>query len=219
MGDDTDGGGGPGDDNDEHTVTLSDFCIDTKEITQAQHQAWGADTTWTAYAFDGNGTVACGTRATCPAESVDWTNAQAYCVAQGKRLPTEAEWEYAARNGGTAAVSVYATGNATVPVACTDANYNNCNAGGSTSSVGSYATSSSGLFDMAGNVWEWIGDWYGANYYANGQTNPTGPGSGTVRVLRGGGWANIASGLRASNRNSRNPVSPHVALGFRCANN
>jgi iron(II)-dependent oxidoreductase len=217
MGDDTDANGN----NPEHTVTLSDFCIDAKEVTQAQHQAWHAgvnDTTWVAYGYDADALCG-GSRTTCPAEQVDRTNAQAYCQAQGKRLPREAEWEYAARNGGTAAVNAYATGSVAAPVACTDANFSNCNGGGATSAVGSYAASASGLFDMAGNVWEWTGDWYDAAYYADGQVDPTGPGAGANGVVRGGSW-NLGVGLlRASLRSFNLPTDRNFNLGFRCASN
>ncbi|MBF0170672.1 MAG: formylglycine-generating enzyme family protein [Nitrospinae bacterium] len=212
MGDNTDSWH----DNPEHTVTLSDFCLDAKEVTQAQHQAWGGDTDWSSYWFDADARCG-GSRETCPAELVDWDNAQAYCVAQGKRLPTEAEWEYAARNGGTAPVNAYATGNVAGPVACTNANYNFCHNG--TSAVGSYAPSASGLYDMAGNVLEWTGDWYNENYYTDGQMDPTGPLAGASRVARGGSWFNHAGTLRASYRSSLRPAESDVNLGFRCAKN
>lgn len=195
-------------DNPEHTVTLSGFWIDAKEVTQAQYTAWGGDSGHPGYAFPG---------ANNPAENVDWTHASAYCAAQGKRLPTEAEWEYAARNAGTAAVSAYANGKTAVPVACTDANYNSCL--GSTAAVGSYPASSSGLYDMAGNVYEWVGDWYDAGYYANGQVNPTGPGAGTRRVARGGSWYNSVGVLRASFRGYGGPSGRGDLMGFRCASN
>jgi len=151
----------------------------------------------------------------CPVEMVTWQEASDYCTAIGRHLPTEAQWEYASRNGGTAPVNAYATGSATAPVACTDANYNNCL--GSTIAVGSYAPSASGLYDMAGNVWEWVSDWYDANYYANGQVDPQGPGTGTNRVMRGGSLVRSPSYLRASSRFWNVPATRFADVGFRCA--
>lgn len=207
MGDDTD----PWSDNPEHRVTLSGFCMDSTEVTQA---AYGTNPN--GYTFSG---------ATLPAEHLSWQEASDHCTGLGKRLPTEAEWEYAARNGGTAPVNAYATGSTTTPT-CSTVNALLVAGGcvGQTSAVGSYPASDSGLYDMVGNVWEWIGDRYSPSYYANGQTNPTGPSSGDTRVLRGQSWTGFSVDsatvpMRASYRDYDSPSYRATNIGFRCASN
>jgi len=197
-------------DSPEHTVTLSGFSIEKKEVNQTQFQAVSGSNP----SNNVGGAL--------PVEQVTWQEATDYCAAIGRRLPTEAEWEYSARDGGTEATSAYANGSTTLPPQCVagtvatpGANYSNCN--GATIAVGSYSASGSGLYDMAGNVWEWTGDWYGSGYYANGQVDPTGPASGMVRVMRGGSWGVIYVLLRASNRNNFTPSFRSVVIGFRCA--
>ncbi len=139
---------------------------------------------------------------------VNWTN-------NGYRLPTEAEWEKAAR-GGLAGLR-YPWGNS---ISCTNANYNYC-VGNTTTPVGSYAPNGYGLYDMAGNVYHWCWDWYDPNWYANylATMNDTrGPASSPVdyRVLRGGDWNYIAYCSRCAYRNSKNPNYTYLNIGFRC---
>lgn len=125
------------------------------------------------------------------------------------RLPTEAEWEYAARGGKKSNGYKYAGSNNIGSVACyTD------NSGSKTHSVKGKSPNELGLYDMAGNVWEWCSDWYG-NYSRGSQTNPQGSSSGSIRVLRGGSWRGYARSCRVSYRNGNDPGGRSRNGGFR----
>jgi formylglycine-generating enzyme required for sulfatase activity len=148
-----------------------------------------------------------------PATEVSWFGAQAYCRWAGARLPTEAEWEKAAR--GVDGRS-YPWGGS-LPT-CDKAQYGDC--GGVTAPVDSRLAGASpyGALDMAGNVWEWVGDWYDPGYYGSSPArNPQGPDVGVRKVFRGGSWGYPAAFLRASDRARNRPTYAGFNVGFRCA--
>jgi formylglycine-generating enzyme required for sulfatase activity len=142
-----------------------------------------------------------------PIVSVNWDDAVGYCVWAGVRLPTEAEWEYAARAGSTAERYGNLDGIA----------WYSKNSEGGTKPVGQKQPNAFGLYDMLGNVWEWTADWYGEKYYQWGETeDPHGPSSGEMRVLRGGSWSGNPRYVRVSFRNWLEPDDRSFGLGFRC---
>jgi formylglycine-generating enzyme required for sulfatase activity len=152
-----------------------------------------------------------------PVVEVSWWGAMAYARFYGKRLPTEAEWEKAARGGLVG--KRYPWGD---EISHDMANYDGT--GGrdrwdGTAPVGSFPPNGYGLYDMAGNVWEWCADWYDENYYSRSpRRNPRGPDSGGDRVVRGGSWLSNPNNLRAAYRNyCRDPLLTYYNVGFRCA--
>jgi|GEM_PF-2369916 len=160
-----------------------------------------------------------------PVIFVNWNQASAYCSWVGGRLPTEAEFEYAARGGLSG--KRYPWGDT---ISCANANYGRYSSGypcynygglaNDTSPVEYYAANGYGLYDMAGNVNEWVNDWYSDTYYSVSPTNnPPGPTSGTVRVLRGSDWAySLTLDMRVSNRDYDDPAfGDYSIVGFRCA--
>ncbi len=190
-----------------HRVTVSDFYIGKYEVTQAQWKAiMGSNpSNWTGDNL--------------PVECVSWDDIQTFIqklntkTGRKYRLPTEAEWEYAARGGANSKGYKYSGSNNIDNVAW----YKN-NSGGETHPVGQKQPNELGIYDMSGNVFEWCQDWFSSSYYYNGpQTNPTGPSSGSSRVLHGGSWNGIAIGCRVSNRSNRKPSSRYSIDGFRLA--
>ena len=146
-----------------------------------------------------------------PVVGVTWYGAVAYSKWVGKRLPSEAEWEVAARGGWEE--SLYPTGET---IEKSQSNFFSSD----TTPVMSYAPNGYDLFDMAGNVYEWCQDWYGYNYYessAQEPHNPKGPLQGVYRVLRGGCWKSLREDLRCSHRHRNNPNAVNGTYGFRCA--
>jgi formylglycine-generating enzyme required for sulfatase activity len=199
-----------------HRVWLSTFSIDVYEVATEQYAAFLAASSWPIpWQWE---TVDLNQHGDRPVIGVDWADADAYCRWKGKRLPTEAEWEKAAR--GTDG-RLYPWGNH-VP---TDklANF----ALGARFSysqvlmpVQSHEAGKSpyGLFHMAGNVWEWLSDWYGANYYEHSpEKNPTGPEQGQFKVLRGGSWSDLPKYLLTYGRFKLPPETRNSYTGFRCA--
>jgi formylglycine-generating enzyme required for sulfatase activity len=206
----------------QHQVTVSSFYMGKYEVTQAEYRAvMGTNPS----EFKGDN---------LPVENVTWYEAVEYCNrlsrqegrtpaytingenvtwnfnANGYRLPTEAEWEYACRAGTT---TPFNTGN---NITTSQANYDGTYSG--KTAVGSFAPNPWGLYDMHGNVWEWCWDyWY--DYSSVAQTNPRGASSGTGGVLRGGSWYNSAQLVRSAFRNYSDPAYRNFGIGFRLARN
>ena len=162
-----------------------------------------------------------------PAVQVSWNDAMAYCGWAGRRLPTEAEWEAAARGTDE---RKFPWGNQNVAGDLLNFADRNLEADWAdknvddgyqfTAPVGNYPKGASpyGALDMAGNVWEWVADWYDEKYYASSPAqNPKRPDSGQYRVVRGGSWDNVQGGVRAADRHRLGPDDRYVNLGFRCA--
>jgi formylglycine-generating enzyme required for sulfatase activity len=153
---------------------------------------------------------------TLPVVAVGWDAAQSYCLWVQERLPTEAEWERAARGGLEG--KDYPWGDE-IPIGGVifGRKWIDNHLPPPMGRVGNYLPNRYGLFDMAGNVWEWCYDWYDPKYYrASPRKNPLGPESGTEKVLRGGSWFNGSLSLRVAHRNFAAPSRLHDAVGFRC---
>ena len=202
----------------QHTVYLNDYLIDKYEVTNAYYQtcvdANGCTTPQNRSSSTRNLYYGTDTYADYPVINVTWNQAKAFCAWAGKRLPTEAEWEKAAR--GSSDTRKYPWGDSAPD--CTKTNYDWCV--DDTSRVGSYPSGASpyGVMDMAGNVWEWVNDWYDESYYrVSSLRNPQGPTTGTYRVLRGGSWDRHDFFVRAAYRGRGSPQLWDGDYGFRCA--
>ncbi|MDR3236182.1 MAG: SUMF1/EgtB/PvdO family nonheme iron enzyme [Prevotellaceae bacterium] len=189
-----------------HQVTLSGFSIGKYEVTQAQ---------WVAV-MGSNPSLHKADN--YPVEYVSWNDVQAFITAlntqTGKqyRLPTEAEWEYAARGGAQSKGYKYSGSNNADDVAWFWDN----TGGAFVHPVGTKAPNELGIYDMSGNVCEWCSDWFG-DYPSEPQTNPTGPSSGSYPILRGGGYNSFARSVRVPDRNYTTPVGAGSDYGFRLA--
>lgn len=196
-----------------HTVYLDDFYIDTYEVTNKLYERFMDATDhkspdfWSDPGFDAPDQ---------PVVGVSWDDAQAYCLWAGKRLPTEAEWEKAARGGLVGKKYPWGDG-----LSHDNANYEGT--GGKdewdgTSPVHSFAPNGYGLYNMSGNVFEWCSDCYDEGYYERSpRENPTGPNFGTTRVIRGGSWNSTdVDDLSVSTRNYCDVSETHNYVGFRC---
>ena len=189
-----------------HRVTLNNYYIGQTEVTQALWQAvMGSNPSY----FTGN--------LQRPVECVSWDDCQEFIrklnsiTGQKFRLPTEAEWEYAARGGIKSRGYKYSGSNTIDNVAWYDGN-----SGDTTHPVGTKSANELGIYDMSGNVWEWCQDWYG-DYSSSSQTNPQGPSSGSHRVFRGGSWLLNAGHCRMSYRLRLDPDISYIILGLRLA--
>ena len=216
MGDES----GESDEKPVHTVYLNAFYMDIYEVTNALYeqcvQAGVCSPPENTSSYQRDSYYGNTEYADYPVIHVDWEQARTFCEDwRGARLPTEAEWEKAARGGLEG--RLYPWGDEE-PVcqkgAQNGANFTECTSD-DTEAVGSYAANGYGLFDMAGNVWEWVWDWYGA-YSSSSSSNPQGPDSGSSRVLRGGAWSAFPIGLRVAPRLYYYPDPLSHSLGFRC---
>jgi formylglycine-generating enzyme required for sulfatase activity len=199
-----------------HVVHLTQsFEVLTTEVTVRAFRAYSRATgtasrgRWEAPGFDYTERH--------PVAAVSWDDARLFCEWIGGRLPTEAEWEYAASGG--QAGRLYPWGND--PPSCgagllRGAWFADCDDVHGPRPVGSFGSNGYGLYDTAGNVFEWVGDWYGP-YDRHVQKDPTGPKGGSFRVLRGGSWNGLANLLRLSDRNRLAPATQLFSNGFRCA--
>lgn len=233
-----------------HTVELDAYWIDQTEVTNAQFAEFVSLTGYVTSAEKAGGGNAYGESGwgeipganwrqprgsgsnlseldSHPVVLVSWADASEYCAWAGGQLPTEAQWEFAARGS---SAPLYPWGN---DISGSRLNYCdiNCPFGGGvqdknaddgyrfTSPAGSYQNGASwiGALDMSGNVWEWVQDWYDDEYYGrSGRSNPAGPSDGIARVLRGGSWSSYPNVLRATNHDAQRPDVANSDFGFRC---
>ena len=189
-----------------HQVTLTkDYYIGETEVTQ---ELWTAVMGSNPSYFTGNTQF--------PVEYVSWNDCQTFIsklnalTGETFRLPTEAQWEYAARGSNKSKGYIYSGSNTIDDVAWY---YSNSSF---TNPVKTKAPNELGIYDMSGNVWEWCSDWYGS-YSSAAQTDPTGPSTGSYRVFRGGSWGNSASDCRVAYRCGSTPTITHYNLGLRLA--
>ena len=199
-------------DNYSHKVRVDSFYIDKYEVTNAQYFAFCKATGHPLPEFWEMGVFNSGPDyPNHPVTGITWASAKTYAEWKGMRLPTEAEWEYAARGG--LVNKRYPPGD---DMDSGMANYNGTQ--GQTLEVGSFPPNGYGLYDMAGNVLEWVSDFYAKDYYLEGDpVNPTGPQYGKRMVIRGGGWRSGKMCNTVYFRQSLRPYWVDFNVGFRCA--
>lgn len=194
------------DDRPAHKVTISAFQIDRHEVTNAQYAIFVEKTGHPAPYHWANGHPA----ADLPVYNVSWDDANSYCQWKGERLPTEAEWERAAR-GGKEQVD-YPWGDQP------DSKLARFNVATGPGPVGKYPPNGFGVYDMAGNVSEWTADWFDGSYYQSSPpVDPKGPATGEYKVIRGGAWSDSGKRITVFFRNWVRPNQKTPNIGFRCA--
>ena len=196
-----------------HTVELDAFYMDRYEVTVGQFKKFVRESKYSYNRW--NDVVVFSPTDDHPMSYVNWYAATAYAKWAGKRLPTEAEWEYAARGGLRG--KRYPWGD---DITHEDANYADMDGKDEwqyCAPTGSFDPNRYGLYDVAGNVWEWCADWYGEGYYISSPLkDPPGPSTGRIRVLRGGAWYYAVDALRVTYRIGRYPMVANFGCGFRC---
>ncbi|MCP4538279.1 MAG: formylglycine-generating enzyme family protein [Chloroflexi bacterium] len=225
MGSDESDSGAYDDEFPQHAVTLDAFWIDQTEVTNAQFAAFLNDqgnqtegeVTWLELESEycpieqvGDKYQPKSNYADHPVIEVSWYGANAYCQWVGMQLPTEAQWEYAARG---MEGHIYPWGDS--PPTCNLTQFEGCS--GDTVPVGGLPDGASwcDALDMAGNVWEWVVDWHG-DYFSGSQTNPAGPLDGDSKVLRGGSYGHNEASIRTAIRGINAPSGRSGIVGFRC---
>ena len=199
-----------------HSVFLDAYYLDQYEVTSVRYANFFQETNRPAPKYWSE--LVLGQHGRKPVVGLDWNEATAYCAWAGKRLPTEAEWEKAARGSNQ---RQYPWGNAAPNEQ--RGNFDHCcdfKDYRALTDVGSFEQRKSpyGAYDMAGNVYEWVEDWYGENYYGKSPSrNPKGAASGKDRVLRGGSWNAGPSLVRSASRFTFSPTTQSFTFGFRCA--
>ena len=185
----------------EHSIVLRSFLMDETEVTQREYRH-----VMGKYASDYTGCME------CPVENVSWFDAMDYAKKIGKRLPTEAEWEYAAKGGANSKDGyTYSGSNKIDEVAWYLSNTE------SKQPVGIKRPNSIGIYDMSGNVWEWCADWYHDDYFQIADSkDPQGPEYGTEKVVRGGSWFSNDAFCNVSRRYKLKPDYRDTNFGFRC---
>lgn len=233
MGDTHWDGVGEKDEKPVHSVTVNNYYIGKYEVTVAEFKEFidakgyktDAEKTGYSYVFDGkwnkkngvtwrcdvNGNIRLISEYDHPVLHVSWNDAKAFCEWRGGRLPTEAEWEYAAIGGNKSKGYKYSGSNKIKDVAWYEGNANS-----KTHEVGTKQANELGIYDMSGNVFEWCNDWYDEDYYNNSsKDNPQGATSGVYRVLRGGGWGGSGYYCRVADRLRFDPDDGSSRRGFR----
>lgn len=191
-------------------IAVDPFYLDTHEVTNEQYAAFVKAKKHRAPYNWSKGEVPA-KKEKLPVAAVDWNDAVAYCAWAGKRLPTEAEWERAARGIAEGEKYPWGARGPTKKDACYDTLAGPCE-------TGKFPPNYFGLFDMAGNVWEWTADWYEREYYARApDKNPRGTETGQYRVIRGGSWADVAKYLTSAYRSWARPLERSPNIGIRCA--
>jgi formylglycine-generating enzyme required for sulfatase activity len=222
-----------------HSITVSDFYIGKYEVTVAEFEKFikaagyktdaekeGYSYIWidkwekmegVYWKYDAEGNQKLRSDYNHPVIHVSWNDATAYCkwlketTGKGYRLPTEAEWQYAAGGGNKSKGYTYSGSNTIGNVA-----WYYKNSDSKTHPVGQKSSNELGIYDMSGNVWEWCSDWYGSDYYKNSSSNnPKGANSGTYRVLRGGAWDGSPASCRIADRSISTPAYRYNNVGFR----